>query len=88
MLSGGCGATVGAGYGIYTGYLCSRYDSYYNCAIQTTCSSVFGAFGGAYAGIFLGWMSPILAPVCCVCVPVAGGAMIVKYFDKDAKKRP
>ncbi len=63
-LSGCVGANVGAGYGIYTGYLSHRQDSYYNCALNTTFSGLFGAFGGAYAGIFLSWLSPILTPVC------------------------
>jgi hypothetical protein len=74
------GGTIGASYGSYRGYMLNRHKSYNNCAIETT----IYCFIGTGVGVWAVFMSPILIPILCVCVPVAGGAMIAKYFDKNA----
>jgi predicted aminopeptidase len=76
------GGTIGASYGSYRGYILNRHKSYNNCAIETTLS----CFIGTGVGVWAVFVSPILIPMLCVCVPVAGGAMIAKYFDKNAER--
>ena len=88
VLSTGGGAIMGSGYGIYNGYLSHRQASYPECAFQTTLYGVVCTGYGACVGALFGWLAPVLITICCVCVPVAGGAVIVKYFDKNAKPKP
>jgi hypothetical protein len=79
------GGTIGAGYGSYNGYLLNRHKSYTNCAIETTLSCFIGAAVGIGGGVTLCYISPIVFPLICLGMPVAGGAVMVKYFDENFK---
>ena len=79
------GGTIGAGYGSYNGYLLNRHKSYTNCAIETTLSCFIGAAVGIGGGVTLCYISPIVFPLICLGMPVAGGAVMVKYFDENSK---
>lgn len=84
---GGCGI-VGGGYGMYTGYCENRHRSYSECSALTTAYFFMGAVFGAWGGIVSWFISPVLVPALCIGAPVAGGAVMVKYFDKNANMTP
>jgi hypothetical protein len=79
------GGIIGAGAGIYHGYTSYRHQSYAVCAIQTTLNGFIGAGLGLCGGALFGLTGPIVIPILCMGIPVAGGAVVVKYFDKSAK---
>ena len=81
----GIGGTIGAGYGSYNGYMLHRHKSYTNCAIETTIYCFIGGAVGIGSAVTLCYISPIVTPIVCLGMPVAGGAVMVKYFDENAK---
>jgi propanediol dehydratase large subunit len=52
---------IGAGIGMYNGYVESRNEVYYECICKTSLTSVFGAYCGLLGGITL----PITLPIVC-----------------------
>jgi len=80
---GGCGI-VGGGYSMYNGYCENRHRSYSECSALTTAYFFMGVAVGAWGGIVSWFISPVLIPTICVGIPIAGGTMMVQYFDKNA----
>lgn len=85
LMWGGCvGGVIGGSYGSYHGYMLHRDKSYYDCVVQTTLECFIGTSVGVWAGCLSVCVAPVVVPILCMCVPVAGGAILVKYFDKHA----
>lgn len=79
------GGMIGASFGCYRGYLLHRHNSYTNCAFHTTFYGFSVGIGGMLGGLCLLAISPVIVPIVCISIPIAGGAVMVKYFDSDAK---
>jgi hypothetical protein len=83
----GIGGMIGGGFGIRKGYCLHKHDSYKICATQTTiscfCGVTIGVLLGGVVGLISPLVFPLVIPIICISVPVASGAVIAKYFDKD-----
>ena len=81
----GIGGVINSGKSVYDSYKLHRNQSYSDCVIQTTIGGV-GGFG--LGMLFGGWayfVTPVILPIFCLAVPIAGGTAIAKYFDKEVK---
>lgn len=83
--SSAAGVFIGINMGSYNGYMLNRHKTYGECALETTSSGFIGAGFGLVAGWWLGLMAPITLPICCICIPISAGSVLIKYFDKNAK---
>ena len=81
------GGIAGGGKSVHDSYIYYRHRSYSECASQTTMYGLFGIVFGAGVGVWVHTLAPILIPVSCVALPIAGGTVIVKYFDKNIKSQ-
>ena len=84
----GCGM-IGGGFGIHKGYRLHKHDSYEECARQTTLycfkGAALGVIMGGFACLISPLMIPLIIPVFCISIPVAGGSVIVKYYEESTK---